>query len=180
MENQQPATQPTTAVARTEPDAFFPLMRLKSESVDMGSLITNFAGAGPKAAEFLTQALAKDSHDIRMMGSKTFPTKYYLAHVAEFVAEDGEIIPMPRVVLIAPDGQTLSFVSEGGIRSFDLIRSLCGNGPWDPPLQISVVPRKTRRGFYTYRLCLGAIKDENQAPDVPSERNEPQGQKRRQ
>lgn len=172
MSAEEKPVEPQAGLPAVRNDGFLPIMTLKSESWDSSKFITNFSGQGVKAAEFITQALAKDGHDIRTFGDRTFPAKYYLAHVADFVAPDGEILPMPRMVLIAPDGQTLSFVSEGAIRSMDLIRSLCGDDPWDPPLQISVVPRKTRRGFFTYRLVLGGILHASVEEEVSSQRNQ--------
>lgn len=152
---------------------FVPLMDLGMDKQKKNMISSNFSGQGVQAAAFITQALAKEGVALDEMGDKVFPTKYYLAHVAEFVDEGGEVWPMPRVVLIGPAGETLAFVSEGAIRSLDLIRSLCGDGPWDPPLPISVVQIKTRRSFRTYRLVLGSQPDGDSQGTVHRKRGEP-------
>lgn len=157
MSEEKPTTEQLPMPVPAGGLTFRPLASIANGKVDPNMWSTNFSGQGPQAAAFITQALAKEGQDIRTVGDKVFPTKYYLAHVAEFIAEDGEVVPMPRVILIGPSGETMPFVSEGAIRSLDLIRTLCGDGPWEPPLNISVVPVKTRRGFFTYRLVLGGI-----------------------
>lgn len=154
LEEQKPI-EPGTAVVRVPELTFRPLAGLKPTEIDPNQFQTNFTGRGPEAARFITQALAKEGIRLDESGSVVFACKYYLAHVAEFVDERGEVIPMPRVVLIGPAGEVLQFVSEGAIKSLDIIRSLCGDGPWAPPLPISVIKVRTRRGFFTYRLALG-------------------------
>lgn len=176
MSEEQKPAESRTAVVRMPELQFRPLAGLRPTEIDPNQFQTNFAGRGPEAARFITQALAKEGLRLDECGSTVFMTKYYLAHVAEFVDVDGEVIPMPRVVLIGPAGEVLQFVSEGAIKSLDVIRSLCGDGPWAPPLPISVVKVRTRRGFFTYRLALGELTNGEQASAVPSERSESSAQ----
>jgi hypothetical protein len=57
-----------------------------------------------------------------------------------------------RVVLISPDRETLPFTSQGVVSSLDLVRTLKGDGPYDPPINVSVRPQRTSGGFTLYRL----------------------------
>lgn len=66
--------------------------------------------------------------------------------------ETGDEVPALRVVLMGTDGDTMSFVSVGVAASLDLIRTLRGDGPYDPPIPIVVVPVKTRHGYNTLKL----------------------------
>lgn len=61
-------------------------------------------------------------------------------------------MPVIRTVLIAPDGRTLAFVSDGITTSLDLIRALRGDGPYDPPLNIVIRKVKTRRGYTLLKM----------------------------
>lgn len=171
-ENKEPATNLPAVIEKFE---MVPLLDLADDRSKRNVISTNFGNVGPRAAAFITQALANESLDLEGVGSNVFPTRYYLAHVTDYVDDDGEVIPMVRVVLIGPQMETLSFVSEGAIRSLDLIRSLCGDGPWSPPLPISVVQVKTRRNRRTYRLVVGGSIDDTSQSAVHSGGDKPKG-----
>lgn len=66
--------------------------------------------------------------------------------------ETGEELPALRVVLIGAGEETMSFVSTGIAASLDLIRTLRGDGPYEPEIPVIVVPVKTRHGFNTLKL----------------------------
>jgi len=68
--------------------------------------------------------------------------------------ETSEAQPHARVILIDPNGETLAFVSLGVIGSLDLIRSLRGDGPYDPAIPVIVTEAKTRHGFRVYKLRI--------------------------
>lgn len=176
MEEQQKQPEPGTAVAKVEAGELVMLSGLQSDVLNPHKMQTNFPHRGVEAARFITQSLAKEGTRLDDFGDGVFFAKYYIAHVAEFVAEGGEVIPMPRVVLIGPAGETMQFVSEGAIASLDLIRSLMGDGPWEPPLPLSIVKVKTRRGFKTYRLALGSGEYDGKDSFVPSGGSQQEGQ----
>lgn len=131
------------------------LSALLGKADSSAGYVTNIKGEGMERAALITQSLSVPSHDLDSLNGEVFRAQYYLANVVDFISETGEIVPLPRIVLISPDGETLAFTSEGALRSFDLIRQLLGDGPWAPPLPISAVPIKTRRGYRTFRLILG-------------------------
>lgn len=66
--------------------------------------------------------------------------------------ETGESSPAIRIVLLDDHGDTMTFVSVGIGASLDLIRTLRGDGPYDPPIPVVVLPVKTRRGHQTLKL----------------------------
>lgn len=168
-------TPPNRPIAQVERPQIVPLMDLGSTQATRNTIATNFGEVGPAAAAFITQALAREAKSLDEMGSEVFLTQYYLAHVADLVDERGEVLYLPRVVLIGPELETLAFLSEGAIRSLDLIRSLCGQGPWRPPLPISVVPVTTRRKFRTYRLVLGTFSNGSVETEVHRKRGKQEG-----
>lgn len=93
-------------------------------------------------------------------------TREWTQHVSEpfqFVAwtakavmvestETGELVRAVRIVLIDNNRDTLAFASTGVAASLDLIRTLRGDGPYDPPIPLVVLPLKTRGGRQTLKL----------------------------
>jgi len=58
--------------------------------------------------------------------------------------EDREETDAIRTVLIDPEGETLVFASKGVMESLDLLRTLVGDGPYDPA--IPVIVKRTELG----------------------------------
>jgi hypothetical protein len=63
-----------------------------------------------------------------------------------------------KIWLIDPEGDTLSFTSEGVLGSLDMIRALRGDGPFDPPIKTTVVPIKTDETRTMFKLRIERIK----------------------
>lgn len=63
-----------------------------------------------------------------------------------------------KIWLIDPQGDTLSFTSDGVIGSLDMIRALKGDGPYDPPLKTTVVPIKTDETRTMFKLRIERTK----------------------
>lgn len=57
-----------------------------------------------------------------------------------------------RTILIDPEGDTLQFVSSGIVTSLDMIRTLLGDGPFDPPLPVTVLRIQTGGGRQILKL----------------------------
>lgn len=172
MEQDPKQDQTNVPAVQIERRTIVPLMDLGTIKANRNLISTNFNGEGYAAAKFITDALASDSLRLDEASNTVFPTRYYLAHVCDYVAEDGEVLTMPRVVLIGPAGETMAFVSEGAIRSLDLIRTLLGDGPWNPPLPIRVQPVPTRHGFRTFRFALGDSPSGTTSPPVRRRRSQ--------
>lgn len=56
------------------------------------------------------------------------------------------------ITLIDPDGRTARFGSEAVTRALDVVRTLYGNGPYEPPLYIRVEPYRTKNQRNSYTL----------------------------
>lgn len=85
---------------------------------------------------------------------KTFFLKNFLMHTAYMANDDGEKVEVKRCVLIDKDGQTTSFCSDGVIAGVGNIITVYGMGPWEPPIPVKVVERKTRKGFKVKNLVV--------------------------
>lgn len=57
-----------------------------------------------------------------------------------------------RTILIDPQGDTLSFVSAGVVSSLDLLRTLLGDGPFDPPVPVTIKRIETGAGRQILKL----------------------------
>jgi hypothetical protein len=92
---------------------------------------------------------------------KTFYLQNFLMHTAYMADDNGEKVPVKRCVLIDKDGQTTSFCSDGIIAGVGNLITVYGMGPWEPPIPVKVVERKTRKGFKVKNLVvdISALKD---------------------
>lgn len=69
--------------------------------------------------------------------------------------QTGEDVQAMRVVLVDKDGVGYHAVSQGIVSSMQRIIGIVGQGPWsDDPLKITVVEKKTRKGFKTLTVKL--------------------------
>lgn len=64
----------------------------------------------------------------------------------------GEYVDAVRVVLVDSEGQNYAFVSDGIAGDLARLISAFGMGPYTTPLNISIHPFKTRRGFNSYSI----------------------------
>jgi len=79
--------------------------------------------------------------------------QHVLAHRVELLDEStGEIQEADRIVLIRADGSAVACVSAGIKRSLQLITSLYGLPPYNPPMALRIMQKTTRKGRRTYQL----------------------------
>lgn len=82
-----------------------------------------------------------------------FPVKHWSAKPITLKSEDTGIdFRAVRLVLISPDSDTISFASIGALKSWDLVRTVRGDGPYDPPLRIAVSKVNLGGKKFTWRL----------------------------
>lgn len=134
-----------------------PAMGMMDASVPDGALLFGFDATDP-ANEMLVFA-AND--DATREPNQHYQTPFMLytwavKHIILAADEKTAGGPHARLVLMDKDGETLSFVSQGALSSFDLIRTMRGDGPYDPPLPILVGESKTRHGFRVFKLRIAA------------------------
>lgn len=67
----------------------------------------------------------------------------------------GEPVEAMRIVLVDKDGVGYHAISQGIVSSMQRVIGIVGQGPWtDEPLKITVVEKKTRKGFKTLTIKL--------------------------
>jgi Phage Single-stranded DNA-binding protein len=148
--------------ARPEPTANLqtatavPIVKIKTyfgnqENAD--GYASNMQMAGLEGLQMLTKLHGKAELEVDDLQGKPFLMKWFYAHKVELRSDKGgEVVDAIRVVLVDPDRRTLGFVSDGVVDSLDLIRSILGDGPYDPPIPVRVVRQKTRGGNSVLRL----------------------------
>lgn len=58
----------------------------------------------------------------------------------------GTFSVVPRVVLVAPDGKSYQAVSYGIATAVRNVVMVCGDAPWNPPVQLKIRQVPTKRG----------------------------------
>lgn len=113
-------------------------------------------GFDPTATEFIETVFKCDQDGTRSWDQHT--TEPFLIHTwaAQKIllpeTEERDERECVRVILIDPEGETLSFVSAGVVGSLDMIRTLVGDGPFDPPLPVTVRRIETGAGRQILKL----------------------------
>jgi hypothetical protein len=131
------------------------LTRLGADEVPMGSMAGNFGRENPDFATLLFAVEEPGTKDKEDHLAEPFAVRYWCAKKTELVAQaTQELTASVRLVLISPDMETLAFNSTGAIESWDLVRAIHGDGPYDPPVKVLVHPVKTRTGRTMIRLRL--------------------------
>lgn len=85
---------------------------------------------------------------------KRIAVQHIVAHSVEIVdQETGEVQDADRIVLVTPEGESYSCVSNGVRRSLQQIMALTNSmPPWDPAMVLDVKQKNTRLGRRTYIL----------------------------
>lgn len=85
----------------------------------------------------------------------TIRITHVLIHAIELTdPESGEVFPAHRTVLVCDDDTTVSFVSQGIIKSLSLICMMEGKGPWNPPIAVRMRQLQLKSGRRMYTLDL--------------------------
>lgn len=84
--------------------------------------------------------------------NETIEVQDYLIEMAEIEDTDaygnalGSYSVVPRVVLVAPDGTSYQAVSYGIANAVRNVVMVCGDAPWQPPVQLKIKQVPTKRG----------------------------------
>lgn len=87
-----------------------------------------------------------------LIGAKndTLRVSNIIAHMIQLLDEKtGEIVSVPRLVLVTPEGEGYHAVSNGMLSSMKKLIGLFGPAPWEPPVVIKPRRVPTRSGFET-------------------------------
>lgn len=127
--------------------------------VDEGSFMFNFDPTLNESSILLDAFDEKATREWNQHTTEPFPMKWWIIkRIAMEEREDGDDRPAARLVLISPDLETLSFVSKGALETLDLIRLTKGDGPYDPPVPVTVKEIKLGGGRRMLKLRGGEMK----------------------
>lgn len=146
-----PVVEPTGLIAQSEiPQGFVPIPTERFDITGFGKAkgphFQNWPLKTPEDAARLMRCLSKSDESSDTMINRTFFMRNLFIHRVHLTnVETGEIVAMPRVVLINPEGKTLSFCSAGVWGSIEWIVRMYTTGPWNPPIPVIVrkVPCRT-------------------------------------
>lgn len=126
---------------------------LGSATVPVGTRVMPFDQTHPKFAEWLFASEETATRDPDQFTQAPFNLVSWVAKAVELPdQETGETIRAARLVLIDDHGDTVSFASIGAVASLDLLRTLWGDGPFDPPRPVLFKREKTRLGRQLWRI----------------------------
>lgn len=84
--------------------------------------------------------------------NETISVQDYLIEMTEIEDTDaygnglGSYSTVPRVVLVAPDGTSYQATSYGIANAVRNVVMVCGDAPWQPPVQLKIKQVPTKRG----------------------------------
>lgn len=95
-------------------------------------------------------AAVRNYDDIK---DQTVKAKWWFCHRVEIVnAKTGEINEPIRTVFVSADNIAVGFVSDFIAHELDTMRTVWGDGPWEPELEFTVGEVRTRKGFRVYTI----------------------------
>jgi hypothetical protein len=116
--------------------------------------LSNIPKDDPALRPLIFKATGEADSDFVTENGKVWETAYYFAHPVQMTANDGEIVPALRVVLLQPDGRSIATVSPHIARSMGMILDTFGPGPWSPPLRLIPTVKKARGAGTFFTLSV--------------------------
>lgn len=99
--------------------------------------------------------------------NRVFPTTHITAHDVHMVDKDtGEHVQATRVILHGPDGEAVSFVSEGVRKSLRFLFQIYQPPPYSPALPLALKAAKGRNGGRYFMLEIAEAKAPATDPPV--------------
>lgn len=130
-----------------------PTLSLLREETPQGQMVFGFDPSVPANESWIFAADGESTRDVDQHLAHPFNLVTWVAK--KIIVPDldtGIESPAVRLTLIDDEGETLSFASVGIAASLDLIRTLRGDGPYQPPIPVTFKRVKTRRGFSTIKM----------------------------
>lgn len=123
-------------------------------SASAGAMITSLrANPDDRAASVrVFNAMNNPTDRVANHINETIEVQDYLIEMTEIEDTDtygnglGSYSVVPRVVLVAPDGTSYQAVSYGIANAVRNIVVMCGDAPWQPPVQLKIKQVPTKRG----------------------------------
>lgn len=119
-----------------------------------GAMVTSLKAApgDREAAARVFNALNNPSDRVSEHINEVIPVKDYLVEMTEIEDKDdfgnslGTTSIVPRVVLVSPDGTSYQATSTGIANVVRNTVLVCGDAPWEPPVQLKIKQVKVGRG----------------------------------
>lgn len=123
-------------------------------SASAGSMITSLrANPNDRAASVrVFNAMNNPTDRVANHINETIEVQDYLIEMSEIEDTDaygnglGSYSVVPRVVLVTPDGTSYQAVSYGIANAVRNVVVVCGDAPWQPPVQFKIKQVPTKRG----------------------------------
>lgn len=123
-------------------------------SAGVGAMVTSLrANSNDRAASVrVFNAMNNPTDRVSSHINETIEVQDYLIEMTEIEDTDsygnglGSFSVVPRVVLVAPDGTSYQATSYGIANAVRNVVMVCGNAPWNPPVQLKVRQVPTKRG----------------------------------
>lgn len=120
----------------------------------VGAMITSLrANPGDRAASVrVFNAMNNPNDRVSNHINETISVQDYLIEMTEIEDTDaygnglGSYSTVPRVVLVAPDGTSYQATSYGIANAVRNVALVCGDAPWQPPVQLKIKQVPTKRG----------------------------------
>lgn len=129
------------------------LMLMLTDGYDGPRLMSSIDLSTRAGKRFFLNAKSPPSFQPDALRGKVFRLVNWIGELRKFHDDEtGEDRDAVSVTMIDPDGRTARFGSEAVTRALDVIRTLYGNGPYEPPLFIRVEPYRTKNSRNSYTL----------------------------
>lgn len=123
-------------------------------SASAGAMITSLRANPDDRTESVRVFNAMNNPTDRVANhiNETIEVQDYLIEMSEIEDTDaygnglGSYSVVPRVVLVAPDGTSYQAVSYGIANAVRNVVVVCGDAPWQPPVQLKIKQVPTKRG----------------------------------
>lgn len=111
------------------------------------AVVTNMDITGPKGRAMVTRTLASCNHRTRDVVGRVLRVIGFVAHNACVIDnKTGEVIDRQRAVLVLSNGEYVSTMSSGVIRTLSFLASSMNQGAWDPPLNLMIMSHPGANG----------------------------------
>lgn len=123
-----------------QPGGDSPPRSLRSIFADPGNCpayVSNIPNDDPDGDRLYMATLGEADFDADDLFGSTFLLSRYIVQRAEWKSDNGDGVRVGlRVTLIDCDGNTVSFGSDGIVRSLEMLIARRGPGPWNPPIPV--------------------------------------------
>lgn len=94
--------------------------------------------------------LSASSNDIdELLAPKSFTVQDIIISKATFTDKKGEMVMVPKLVLIDPKGKGITIMAKVWVTQFLNVMAMCGLPPWKPGIRVSAKQEKGN-GVNTY------------------------------